>query len=95
MPEALESYSNYRVDMVFTYEAANDTGRWGSVMYRTSAAGNTPAHEPYFQFAVRQNAVANNGTELEVRCGTHGPLKAVSAPLPFYDVEKKRRTAKD
>jgi aminomethyltransferase len=38
---------------------------------------------------------ANNGTELEVRCGTHGPLKAVSAPLPFYDVEKKRRTAKD
>jgi aminomethyltransferase len=38
---------------------------------------------------------ANNGTEVEVRCGTHGPLKAVSAPLPFYDVEKKRRTAKD
>jgi aminomethyltransferase len=38
---------------------------------------------------------ANNGTEVEVRCGTHGPLKAVSAALPFYDVEKKRRTAKD
>jgi len=38
---------------------------------------------------------ANNGTEVEVRCGTHGPLKAVSASLPFYDVEKKRRTAKD
>jgi hypothetical protein len=29
-----------------------------------------------------------------VRCGTHGPLKAKSAALPFYDVDKKRRTAK-
>ena len=37
---------------------------------------------------------ANNGTELEVRCGTHGPIKAKSAALPFYDVDKKRRTAK-
>ena len=39
-------------------------------------------------------ADANNGTELEVRCGTHGPIKAKSAALPFYDVDKKRRTAK-
>ena len=38
---------------------------------------------------------ANNGTALEVRCGTHGPIKGKSASLPFYDVEKKRRTAKD
>ena len=39
-------------------------------------------------------ADANNGTALEVRCGTHGPIKAKSAALPFYDVDKKRRTAK-
>jgi aminomethyltransferase len=39
-------------------------------------------------------ADANNGTALEVRCGTHGPIKAKSASLPFYDVDKKRRTAK-
>lgn len=37
---------------------------------------------------------ANNGTALEVRCGTHGPIKGKSAALPFYDVDKKRRTAK-
>jgi len=36
---------------------------------------------------------ANNGTPLEVRCGTHGPIKATTHALPFYDVEKKRRTA--
>ena len=35
---------------------------------------------------------ANDGTALEVRCSTHGPIKAVTAALPFYDVEKKRRT---
>jgi aminomethyltransferase len=38
---------------------------------------------------------ANNDTKLEVRCGTHGPIKATTHSMPFYDVEKKRRTAKD
>ncbi len=38
---------------------------------------------------------ANNGTKLEVRCGTHGPIAAETHSLPFYDIEKKRRTAKD
>ncbi len=38
---------------------------------------------------------ANIGTKLEVRCGTHGPIKATTHSMPFYDVEKKRRTAKD
>ena len=36
---------------------------------------------------------ANNGTPLEVRCGTHGPIKAVTHAMPFFDVDKKRRTA--
>ena len=35
---------------------------------------------------------ANTGTKLEVRCGTHGPIAATTHPMPFYDVEKKRRT---
>lgn len=37
---------------------------------------------------------AVEGKALEVRCGTHGPIKAKTSPLPFYDIEKKRRTAK-
>ena len=37
---------------------------------------------------------ANNGTELVVNCGTHGAIKAVTHSMPFYDIEKKRRTAK-
>ena len=36
---------------------------------------------------------ANEGTRLEVRCGTHGPIKATSHALPFYDVKKERRSA--
>jgi aminomethyltransferase len=35
---------------------------------------------------------ANNGTQLEVRCGTHGPMAAMTHSMPFYDPEKKRRT---
>jgi aminomethyltransferase len=35
---------------------------------------------------------ANGGTKLEVRCGTHGPIKAVTHSMPFFDVEKKRRS---
>ena len=35
---------------------------------------------------------ADNGTGLEVRCGTHGPIKATTQSMPFYDVEKKRRS---
>ena len=35
---------------------------------------------------------ANFGTDLVVNCDTHGAIKAKTAPLPFYDVEKKRRT---
>ena len=37
---------------------------------------------------------ANNDTKLTVRCGTHGPIAATTHSMPFYDVEKKRRTAK-
>jgi len=38
---------------------------------------------------------ANTGTALTVQCQTHGQIKAVTHPMPFYDVDKKRRTAKD
>ena len=38
---------------------------------------------------------ANDGTKLEVRCGTHGPIAATTHSMPFYDIDKKRRTAKD
>lgn len=89
LPTALEAYGNYRIDMVFTYEAANDIGRWGSVMYRTSAAGNTPAHEPYFQFAIRQNATAANGTELAYR---NGAAWNVTGTKPFTEAISKDKT---
>ncbi len=37
---------------------------------------------------------ANNGTKLTVRCSTHGEIAATTHSMPFYDTEKKRRTAK-
>ncbi|MBS0565502.1 MAG: aminomethyltransferase family protein [Proteobacteria bacterium] len=35
---------------------------------------------------------ANDGTKLVVNCATHGEIAATTHSLPFYDVEKKRRT---
>jgi aminomethyltransferase len=37
---------------------------------------------------------ANSGTKLTVNCATHGEIGAVTSPMPFYDPDKKRRTAK-
>ncbi|MGL4236558.1 aminomethyltransferase family protein [Tabrizicola sp.] len=39
--------------------------------------------------------LAVNGKKLVVNCATHGEIKAETHSLPFYDVEKKRRSAKD
>lgn len=37
---------------------------------------------------------ANEGTKLVVNCATHGEIAATTAAMPFFDPEKKRRTAK-
>ncbi|MDR0259452.1 MAG: IPTL-CTERM sorting domain-containing protein [Comamonas sp.] len=67
LPVELENLSNYRVDVEFSLEKQNNATRWGSVMYRTSPSTNSPAHEPYYQFAVRQTATADSGTEFALR----------------------------
>jgi aminomethyltransferase len=36
---------------------------------------------------------ANDGTKLTVNCATHGEIAATTHSMPFYDIEKKRRTA--
>jgi aminomethyltransferase len=37
---------------------------------------------------------ANEGTKLVVNCATHGEIAATTAAMPFFDPDKKRRTAK-
>ncbi|WP_062762163.1 aminomethyltransferase family protein [Falsirhodobacter sp. alg1] len=37
---------------------------------------------------------ANAGTAVTVRCETAGEIAAVTSPMPFYDIDKARRTAK-
>ena len=36
---------------------------------------------------------ANLGTKLVVNCDTHGKINATTHPMPFYDVDKRRRSA--
>jgi glycerophosphoryl diester phosphodiesterase len=64
LPDSLKDLSNYRIDVEFTFEARNNESRWGSVMYRTS---ENAARTPYYQFAIRADAAASNGTELAQR----------------------------
>ena len=37
---------------------------------------------------------ANEGTKLVVNCAENGPIAATTGAMPFFDPEKKRRTAK-
>ncbi|MDQ8952344.1 glycerophosphodiester phosphodiesterase family protein [Acinetobacter rudis] len=67
LPEKTQQYTDYRVDVEFTYLNANNSSRWGSIIYRANAAqaNNTP--NPYYQFAIRSAATASNGTEFALR----------------------------
>lgn len=67
LPEALQSQKNYRIDVDFTFAQANNISRWGSIIYRAAQAGATPAYNPYYQFAIRSDAKASNGTEFALR----------------------------
>jgi glycerophosphoryl diester phosphodiesterase len=49
---------DYTIDADVSYTEAANTARWASVMYRVQNQ-----NYPYFQFAVRQNTAAPNGTE--------------------------------
>ncbi|MDH5858674.1 glycerophosphodiester phosphodiesterase family protein [Lampropedia aestuarii] len=69
LPQHLLERDNYRIDVQFTFTQSNDNGRWGSIMYRTSAADNSLPGEPYHQFAIRRDATAASGTEFAFRNG--------------------------
>jgi len=62
LPEYLGLFGNYKIEADMTHLAANDSGRWNSIMYRVR--NNT---YPYYQMAVRQNAKAANGVEFAER----------------------------
>jgi glycerophosphoryl diester phosphodiesterase len=62
LPEYLELFGNYKIEADMTHLAANDSGRWNSIMYRVQ--NNT---YPFYQMAVRQNATAANGVEFAER----------------------------
>ena len=62
LPQELDIFGDYRIDISATHVRANDTARWHSIMYRVQN-GNYP----YYQMAVRQGATAANGVEFAER----------------------------
>ncbi|OTG85075.1 glycerophosphodiester phosphodiesterase family protein [Acinetobacter sp. ANC 4648] len=62
LPTELAKLQNYRIDMEFTLDQAVNPSRWGSVIYDIVATqGFIP--KKYYQFTVRADTAAKNGTE--------------------------------
>lgn len=66
LPVAYETTTDFVFEADFTITAANDDGRWGSLVFRMSE-GNTPT---YHQMAVRRSATGANGVEFATWPGT-------------------------
>ncbi len=62
LPEWLGEFGDYSLTTSFTVNAATAKSRWLSVMARVQNN-----NYPYWQAAIRQNAKANNGTEIAER----------------------------
>lgn len=88
LPASLQEKSNYRIDVVFTLESPNNTGRWGSVMYRMSSQTAAAPYDPYYQFAIRANATASNGTEFALRKGGQWNVAGTKAYSEAIDPAK-------
>ena len=62
LPSSLEQQQNYRIDVEFSLDQPLNSSRWGSVMYDVvTAQGIIP--KTYYQFTVRHDVTAKNGTE--------------------------------
>ncbi|MGE8538593.1 MAG: glycerophosphodiester phosphodiesterase family protein [Acinetobacter sp.] len=67
LPETFQKLRNYRIDMEFSFEESNNTGRWGSIIYRGADQYADPSFTPYYQFAMREVTTAASGLELALR----------------------------
>ena len=62
LPSSLEQQQNYRIDVEFSLDQPLNSSRWGSVMYDVvTTQGIIP--NTYYQFTVRSDVTAKNGTE--------------------------------
>ena len=62
LPKDLEKVQNYRIDVDFTLDQALNNTRWGSIIYDVvETQGVIPIQ--YYQFTIRADAAAKNGTE--------------------------------
>ncbi|WP_372403786.1 glycerophosphodiester phosphodiesterase [Acinetobacter piscicola] len=63
LPSELANLSHYRLDVEFSLQDVNNPSRWGALIYDI-ALGQGVIPQAYTQFTLRQNARAQNGTEL-------------------------------
>ncbi len=79
LPSSLDSYGNYKIEVVATMQSPANEARWNSVMYRIQNADY-----PYYQMAVRKDATASNGVEFAERT----PENSWSVPATGSFTEK-------
>lgn len=79
LPSSLNSYGNYKIEVVATMLSPSNEARWNSVMYRIQNNDY-----PYYQMAIRQDATAANGVEFAER--TTENSWSVPAKGPFTEI---------
>lgn len=66
LPDYLKLFGNYTIEADITNTAANNSGRWNSIMFRVQG-GNYP----YYQMAVRKDPSVYNGVEFAERTASN------------------------
>lgn len=76
LPESLDSYGDYRIEVSATIESPENDSRWCSVMYRVQNA-----NYPYYHICIRQNATLSNGVEFAERTQSNSWNVTETAPF--------------
>lgn len=66
LPDYLKLFGNYTIEADITNAAANNSGRWNSIMFRIQ-----DEDYPYYQMAVRKDPSAYNGVEFAERTASN------------------------
>lgn len=66
LPDYLKLFGNYTIEADITNAAANNSGRWNSIMFRIQ-----DGNYPYYQMAVRKDPSAYNGVEFAERTASN------------------------
>ncbi|WP_334076693.1 glycerophosphodiester phosphodiesterase family protein [Paenibacillus sanfengchensis] len=91
LPDYLSLFGDYAIEADITNTAANNSGRWNSIMFRVQNGDS-----PYYQMAVRKDPSVYNGVEFAERTASNqwNVMERGSYPEPMEEGKPLRYTVK-